>query len=112
MADDPNSKSKQSAKVVVAFDEDEKSIKEFEKQLNKYFQEVETLTPYSINGIALDVEFSIAVRIEMMPIAFGMLGKQDEWSEEEIPFILRSQKDGDHIHDLMSLQAQELKTLS
>ena len=37
MGDDPNSKSKQSARVVVAFDEDEKSIKEFEKQLNKYF---------------------------------------------------------------------------
>jgi len=31
MGDDPNSKSKQSTRVVVAFDEDEKSIKEFEK---------------------------------------------------------------------------------
>ena len=62
------------------------------------------MTPYTINGISLDSEFTIAVRIEMMPIAYGIFGGQEDWSEEEIPFILRSLKDGDHIHDLMSLQ--------
>ena len=68
------------------------------------------MTPYTISGLSLSSQFSIAVRIEMMPV--GLFGSTNLGGEEEIPIIIRSQKDGNHIHDLMKLQVTELKSLS
>ena len=68
------------------------------------------MTPYTVSGLSLSSQFSIAMRIEMMPV--GIIGSSNYGGEEEIPIIIRSQKDGDHIHDLMALQTSELKTLS
>ena len=40
-----------------------------------------------------------------------LFGRSSEISEDEIPIILRSHKDSDHIVDMMALQKQELKRL-
>lgn len=93
------------------FQEDLKSAQEFERQLTKYLDEIEYLTPFTINGMSLSSEFSIAVRIEMEPVGLNVFSGSTESSEEQIPIIIRSQKDADHIHDLMQLQMQELKML-
>ena len=59
------------------------------------------MTPYTINGLAVVSEFTIAVRIEMEPQGFGIFNRTNEWKEEEIPIIIRSQKDEKHIIDIM-----------
>jgi hypothetical protein len=81
------------------FQEDAHAALEFETQLNKFFDEITELTPYTVSGLSLSSQFSIAVRIEMMPI--GFFGTTNFGGEEEIPIIIRSQKAGNHIHDLM-----------
>jgi hypothetical protein len=81
------------------FQEDAHAALEFETQLNKFFDEITELTPYTVSGLSLSSQFSIAVRIEMMPI--GIFGTTNFGGEEEIPIIIRSQKAGNHIHDLM-----------
>ena len=92
------------------FQEDEQAAREFEKQLHTFLDEINELTPYTISGLSLSSQFSIAVRIEMMPV--GLFGGTNLGGEEQIPIIIRSQKDGNHIHDLMKLQVTELKSLS
>mmetsp|Transcript_35833 Transcript_35833/g.54927 ORF Transcript_35833/g.54927 Transcript_35833/m.54927 type:complete len:148 (+) Transcript_35833:2223-2666(+) len=86
------------------FQEDTKSAQEFEKQLLKFVDEIGELTPLTINGISLVSEFSIAVRIEMEPVGFaGVLGRGADWGEDAIPVLIRSRRDGNHIHDMMQL---------
>ena len=92
------------------FQEDAQAAAEFEKQLYAFLDEITELTPYTISGLSLSSQFSIAVKIEMMPV--GLFGGANLGGEEEIPIIIRSQKDGNHIHDLMKLQVTELKSLS
>ena len=64
------------------------AAREFEKNLNKFFDEITELTPYTVSGLSLSSQFSIAVRIEMMPVSF--LGSTKLGGEEEIPIIIRS----------------------
>jgi hypothetical protein len=56
--------------------------------LNNFFDEITELTPYTISGLSLSSQFSIAVRIEMMPV--GVFGSTNIAGEEEIPIIIRS----------------------
>ena len=70
------------------FQEDALAAREFEKQLLNFFDEITELTPYTISGMSLSSQFSIAVRIEMMPV--GLFGSTNLGGEEEIPIIIRS----------------------
>lgn len=78
------------------FQEDEKTKKQFEQQLAKYTSEVNQLTKYTISGLSVKSEFSIAVRITMEPSGLPLFGKAEE-QEREIPIIIRSVNDGNHI---------------
>ena len=49
----------------VIFKEDNASAEDFEKDMSKFVDNVRELTPYTINGLSLVSEFTIAVRIEM-----------------------------------------------
>ena len=57
------------------------------------------MTPYTINGLSIISEFTIAVRIEMEPM--GIFNRTVEFKEEEIPIIIRAEKDASHIIDIM-----------
>ena len=48
----------------------------------------------------------------MEPTGLPFVGKSNEHKEEEIPIIVRSVRDGNHIQDIMQLQEGELKLLS
>ena len=75
------------------FEEDIKNRAEFEKQLAIFTKNVNSLTPYTIYGLSLKSEFSIAVQITMEPSFLSPSEKQ----EREIPIIIRSMNDGNHI---------------
>lgn len=47
----------------------------------------------------------------MEPGGFTLFGGNNAKAEEEIPIIIRSRKDGNHVQDIMSLQAYELHEL-
>jgi len=96
---------------VRVFQESLKSAQEFEKQLQKFLNEITKLTHLTINGLSIESRFSIAIRIEMEPSALSFLSNGPEFKEEEIPFILRQERDGAHIQDIMQLQDQEIKAL-
>ena len=66
------------------------------------------MTPYTCNGISITSEFSIAVDIQMETVKFKLFGNEEAKAMEEVPIIIRSRKDGNHIQDIMSLQAYEL----
>ena len=70
------------------------------------------MTHYSVNGITVASEFSIAIRIEMEPSNMDFLSSDQRVQEDSIPIIIRSRKDGDFVHDLMNVQMTELKKLS
>lgn len=93
------------------FQEDTKSRLDFEKKLKEFTNNIEELTCYTTNGLSIQSEFSIAVRIEMEPGGFTLFGDANSKGEEEIPIIIRSRKDGNHVQDIMSLQAYELHEL-
>ena len=76
----------------------------------KFADDFEELTFYTINGLSIASEFSIVIRIDMEPIS--SLFERNEFKEEEIPILIRSQKDGAHIQDILNLQNQELVELS
>ena len=82
--------------------------------MGKFVHDVKELTMYSVNGLSLVSGFSIAVRIEMEPTGVRMFNafRQNEVKEEEIPIIIRSIKDADHIVDIMSIQNAEVKHLA
>lgn len=84
---------------------------QFEAEMGKFVHNVKELTMYSVNGISLVSGFSISVRIEMEPTGIPLFKKlkQNETKEEEIPIIIRSVKDADHIVDIMSVQNAEAK---
>ena len=67
-------------RIVPAFQEDKKSAQDFEAQLDKFLDETQGLTHYTINGISILSEFSIAVRIEMEPS--GLFSRSTEQTEE------------------------------
>ena len=90
---------KDSAAVSV-YQQDEKSSKEFNTNLNKYIDEIQLLTPLTVNSMTIESEFGIYVRIEMEPYN-RFFGSTNEWGEDCIPIIIRSRKDGNHIHDMM-----------
>lgn len=75
----------------------------FEKEMSKFVKEVEEITPYTVNGLSLVSGFAIVVRIEMEPRGLAIFNKfrANEVKEEEIPIIIRSKKDADHIVDVM-----------
>jgi len=89
------------------FEEDPQTKAQFEKQLEKYIEDVKSLTPYTIYGLCIKSEFSIAVRIQMEPSFLSTSERQ----EREIPIIIRSTNHGNHIQDIMQLQNLELKVL-
>lgn len=85
------------------FKEDEASILAFEKEMTQFVKDIEEITPYTVNGLSLVSGFAIVVRIEMEPSGLPILNKlkANEVKEEEIPIIIRSVKDADHIVDVL-----------
>jgi hypothetical protein len=71
--------------------------------MSKFVNEVQDITPYTVNGLCLVSGFAIVVRIEMEPVGFKIFHKfrANEVKEEEIPIIIRSRKDAEHIVDVM-----------
>lgn len=67
--------------------------KQFQSQLTKFSEEILSLDPYTIYGLSLRSEFTIAVRIVMEPSFLST----HEQAEREIPVIIRSKWDGNHI---------------
>jgi hypothetical protein len=90
-------------KVKNVFKEDDTSVIAFEKEMSKFVTEINEITPYTVNGLSLVSGFAIVVRIEMEPSGFSIFNKfrANEVKEEEIPIIIRSVKDADHIVDVM-----------
>ena len=68
------------------------------------------MTHLTVSGTSIESEFAIFVRIEMEPYS-AIFGSSNESGEDCIPIIIRSRKDGNHIHDMMELQQQELRDL-
>lgn len=89
----------------IIFKEDNTSAEAFEKEMSKFVENVRELTPYTVNGLSLVSEFTIAVRIEMEQQGFSLFRRANEAKESEIPIIIRSQKDQDHIVDINALQS-------
>ena len=83
--------------AIKQFHEDSKSTQKFQEDLSKFTDDVVALTPYTVNGLSIVSHFSIAVRLQMEPSFFGQIDEK----EEEIPIIIRSQRDGRHIQDIM-----------
>lgn len=61
----------------------------------------------TIYGLSVKSEFTIAVKIQMEPHFLS----SHEQAEREIPIIIRSRWDGNHIQDIMQLQNLELREL-
>ena len=85
------------------FKEDEASVLAFEKEMSKFVKDIMEITPYTVNGLSLVSGFAIVVRIEMEASGLSIFNKfrANEVKEEEIPIIIRSVKDADHIVDVM-----------
>ena len=98
-----NSKSAVSGTKPIIFKEDNTSAEAFEKDMSKFVDNVRELTPYTVNGLSIVSEFTIAVRIEMEQQGFSLFRRANEAKESEIPIIIRSQKDAHHIVDIMQL---------
>ena len=80
-------------KELHSFQEDNKHKEQFEKQLLSFAREVKKLTKFTVYGLSLKSEFSIVVRVAMEPSMFS----SNEMQEREIPIIIRSVNDGNHI---------------
>jgi len=61
----------------------------------------------TIYGLSVKSEFTVAVKIQMEP---HFLSTREQ-AEREIPIIIRSKWDGNHIQDIMQLQNLELREL-
>lgn len=75
------------------FQEDAEDKKQFVNKLLKFAKEVKKLTKFTVYGVSLKSEFSIVVKIMMEPLMFS----SNEVQEREIPIIIRSEHDGNHI---------------
>lgn len=67
---------------------------QFQKQLSRFLDNTEQLTFYTVNGITIQSSFSLVVSITVQDV----LGERIE--EQIFPFIVRSEKCGEYIHDL------------
>ena len=77
---DDKQKSTAGAKPII-FKEDNTSAEGFEKDMGKFVENVRELTPYTVNGLSLVSEFTIAVRIEMEQQGFSLFRRANEAKE-------------------------------
>ena len=83
-----------------------RSSQVFQKQFNKFINHLEKFTFYTVNGISLQSQFNVKVVIKVDDI-FGLRSEK-----QTFPFIVRSQKCGQFIHDTDEIEVGIPPTLS